>query len=118
MSLAPRSFVRRGQFENGAIKLVTLLFTRDLVCVVEVGEQAVKFALRNRIVLMIVAARAPERQAEKCSTRRGNTVRDSLNTVLLEIDAAFVVAWSISMESRRHKLICRRMGQHIAGKLV
>ena len=67
---------------------------------------------------MIVAARAAERQPQKRRAGGRHPVDDGFHAILLEIDAAFVIAGRVAMESGGDQLIDRRIRQQIAGHLL
>ena len=115
--LLARDFFRRRHFQNGAVEIVPLRLAGNLVHIVEVGEDLVKLLLGDRVELVIVAARAAERQPEKCGAGGGHAVHDRLHAVLLEIDAAFIVARRIAMEAGGDQLIHGRVRQHVARDL-
>ena len=63
---------------------------------------------------MIVAAGAAERQPEKGGAGGGHAVHHRFHAILLEIDAAFVVAGRVAMEAGGDQLIDGRIGQQVA----
>ena len=82
--------------------------------VVEVGEELVELLLRERIVLVVVAAGAAERQAEPHGRGRLHAVDDVLDGVLLGDDAAFGVAAVVAVEAGGDPLVER--GVRAAGR--
>ncbi len=67
-----------------------LLFGRDLelglIHVVEEGEKLVILALGDRVVLVVVALGAADRQPEKDRARRVDAIDDRIDAKLLDVD--------------------------------
>src|SRR5208282_1205397 len=76
---APGQLGRRGNFEL------------RLIDVVEESEELVIVALRERIVLVVVALGASDRQSQKDRARGIDPVHDRLDAELLDVDPAFLV---------------------------
>ena len=77
---------RRGDLEFGLIR------------VVEEGEELVVVALSDRVVLVVVALGAADRQAEKDGARGVDAVDDRLDPELLDVDPPFLVDLRIAVE--------------------
>ena len=86
--------------------------------VVEVGEKPVELFLRKQIVLVVVAARASERQPQPHGGRGIDAIDHVFHRVLLGNDAAFPVAAVIAVEAGGDLLVERGVGQHVAGDLL
>ena len=69
-----------------------------LVIVVEKGKEPVVVALRDRVVLVIVALCAADRQAEEDRARRVDAVNDRIDPELFDVDPAFLVDLRIAMK--------------------
>ncbi len=86
----------------------TLLEVGDLevglVHVVEEGEEPVVIALADRVVLVVVALRTADGEAEQDGTRRVDPVHDRLDAELLDVDPAFLVDRRIPVEAGRNEL--------------
>ena len=87
------------------------------VNIVENGKQAVIFFLRNRVVLVIVAAGAFHRQAQKGCAERVGAVGDVFHPEFLVDDAPLHVLGMVAVEGRRDALVTGRRGQQIARQL-
>jgi hypothetical protein len=88
-----------------------------LVHVVEVGEQAVVVVLRDGVVLVVVAARALEREPEESRAEGVHAVGHVLDAVFL-LDAATLVGLAVqAVEGRGQALVARGAGQQVAGEL-
>ena len=85
--------------------------------VIEVREQLVILFLRNRVVLVIVAARAANRHAQEHGTGGVDAIDDVFHRVLLRNDSAFRVAAMIAIEPGGDPLIQRGIRQQVAGEL-
>ena len=79
-----------------------------LVDVVEERKQREVVALRDRVELVVVAARALERQAEHRGAERVHAIGDVLGAELLFDAAAFVGLPVQAVERRRDALLARR----------
>ena len=91
--------------------------------VVEVGEQAVVVALRERIILVIVALRTLQRGPKPDCTRGVHAVDDLVDAALLRLGAGFHIRRCAAMKAGCDDLLRSRVGQQIAcdllnGKLV
>ena len=86
--------------------------------VVEVREELVELALRNRVELVVVAPGAADREAEPHGRGRIHAVHDVLHRVLFRHDAAFGVAPVVAVEAGRDALVERRTRQHVARELL
>ena len=69
------------------------------------SEESIELLLRNRVELVIVAARAAERQPQKSHSRRVDTIDHGFDAILLEVDAAFQVQQGIAVKARRYDLL-------------
>src|SRR5262249_40760159 len=58
------------------------------------------------------------RKAEKRGPGGGHAVHNGIYAVLLEVDAAFVVAGSVAVEAGGDQLLRCRVGQHVARDLL
>jgi hypothetical protein len=79
--------------------------------VLEEAEELVVLALRDRVVLVVVAAGALHRQAEEHGRGGVNAVGHVLDAVLLRDDPALGVMDLVAEERRRHPLVERRVRQ-------
>ncbi len=86
--------------------------------IIEKGEEAVVILLRDRIVFVIVAARAPHGEAEKCFASRLDAVIHIFDAVLFIDRAPFGGDVMISIEPAGDLLIQRCTRQKIAGQLI
>ena len=103
---APGQFRRRGDLQVG------------LVHVVEEGEEPVVLALADRVVLVVVALRAADRQAEQDRARRVDPVDDRLDPELLDVDPPFLVDRRVAVEPGGDPLAERGARPQVAGDLV
>ena len=94
-------------------------FNRSTVLwhVVEEREQFVKLPLRKRIVLVVVAARTADRQAQPDRSGCFDAVDDVFDLKLLGDHSTFGVTAMIAIKPRRNALFERRVGKQIAGEL-
>ena len=83
-----RDLARRGDLELG------------LVHVVEEGEEPVVLALGDRVVLVVVALGAADRQAEEDRPGRVDPVDDRIDPELLDVDPPFLVDLACCGETR------------------
>ena len=88
-----------------------------LVHAVEEAEEAEVFLLRQRVVLVIVAARALRADAEERAPERVDAIDDVLRPVFLRDDAAFLALHVIAIEAGRENLLVGRVREQIAGEL-
>ena len=86
--------------------------------VVEEGEELVELLVRDRIELVLVAARAAHRQAHERAGRRLDAVDDVLDLILLGDRPALEVDHVVAVEAGRDLLLEGRVGQQIAGELL
>ena len=89
-----------------------------LVGVVEKREQLVVLHLRDRIVLVVVALRAAERQPKHHLASRRDSIVNRVDAKLLPVDAALGIDLRVAMKPRGHPLRQRGVRQHVAGKLL
>ena len=106
---------RRLNHRGGIPVLVGLAPFRN---VVEVRKELIELFLRKRIVLVVVTARAAEREAHEHSRCGLHPIDDVLDGVFLGNDAAFAVAAMVAIEPRRDLLVERRTREHVAGNLL
>ena len=90
----------------------------NLVNVVEECEELVELALRDRVELVIVAARAAEREPKKGRAGRADAVDHCFDAILLEIGAPFLIDHRVAMEAGGDELVLRRLWQQISGNLL
>ena len=86
-----------------------------LVDAAEHRGKPIELALRDRVVLVVVAARAFEREPEERSAKRRNTVGDALLPELLRNRAAFLGHAMQPMERGCDAVVDRRVRQQVAG---
>ena len=75
---------------------------------VEVGEELVILLVRDRIVFMAVATRAPDGQAHKHCRSRVYAIHDVFDVIFRRNNAAFGIRAMIAIESRSDALFNRR----------
>ena len=104
----------------GPLLLLVGRVDRDvrLVGVVQEGEHAVVFVLRQRVVLVGVALGALDGQAEHALADGVHAVEHRLHAELLGIDAAFLVDHRVAQEAGGHHLVLRGVRQQVAGDLL
>ena len=85
---------------------------------VEEGKQSVKLVLRNRVILVIVAARASDGEAEPDSAGRLDAIDDVLDLRLGGDRTALPVEHVVAVEAGGDELAERRLGQQVAGELL
>ena len=85
---------------------------------VEEGKKLVELFLRNRIVLVAVAARATHRHAHPDVRSRLDTVDDVLGLILLRDRAPLEVDHVIAVESRSDLLLQSGVREQISGQLL
>ena len=90
----------------------------ELRHVIEEGEELVELLVRDRVVLVRVAARAAHRQSHERARRRLHPVDDVLDLVFVGDRAAFEVDHVIAVEARGHLLFARGVRQEVARKLL
>ena len=89
-----------------------------LVAIVEKREHPVVLGVRQRIVLVAVALRTLNRQAQHSLADGVHAVEHRFHAELLGIDAALLVDHRVPQEARRHELVLRGLGQQVAGDLL
>ena len=97
---------RRGDLEIG------------LIHIVEEGEEPVILALGDRVVLVVVALGAADRQAEEDRAGGADPVDDRLDSELLDVDPPLLVDRRIPVEPRGDPLRERGTWAEIAGELI
>src|SRR5262245_31597559 len=101
---------RRGRLGEMRIKSM-------FINVREEGRHAIKVGLQYRIVLMVMAARALERQSQESHAIGDDAIRDVGDAELL-LDAAALVRLPVqAIEGGGQTLIARWLGQQVAGSL-
>ena len=85
---------------------------------VEVGVELVKLALRDRVVFVIVAAGAAEREAEPRLAGGVHAVDDRLREPLRLDASALAIQPRVAVKTGRDFLRQRGVGQQIAGELL
>src|SRR4029079_16881343 len=98
---------------QGGIREVDL----GLVGVVEEREEAIVFALGDGVVLVSLALRTADRQAEPDGTCGANAIDGGGEAELLDVDAALFVDHRVAMEPGGDALGSRRTRQQVAGDL-
>ena len=88
------------------------------VVIVQEGEHSIVFLLRDRVVLVIVALRAANRQAENAFADGVHPVEHRLHPELFGVRAAFLIDHRVAQKSGRHDLILGGVRQLIAGELL
>ena len=86
--------------------------------VVEVRHDLVELLLRDRIELVVVAARAAQGQAHPHRAGGRHAVDAVLGEELVDDDAALAVQAVVAVERGRHALLQGRAGQHVARELL
>ena len=89
-----------------------------LVGVVQEGEHPVVLFLRERVVLVVVALGALDRQAEDALADGVHPVEHRLHAELLGVDAALLVDHRVAEEAGGDDLVLRRVRQQVAGDLL
>ena len=85
---------------------------------IEVSEEAIVIALRDRVVLMVVALSTLHRQAEPHERRRLHAIDRIFHAKLFGDRPAFVGRGVVAVEAGGDLLIARGVGQQIAGELL
>ena len=85
---------------------------------VEGIEEAVVVDLRERIVLVVVALAASERQAEPGGACRVDPVEEVVEPLLLGDRPPLAIEEVIAVEAAGYSLLDRRIGEEISGKLL
>jgi hypothetical protein len=98
--------------------VATLLAEHRVLDVVEERHEAVVVALRERIVLVVVALCAGEGSAQPDRGRRVHAIDERLPARFLDVDAAFLVEERVAVEAAGDELVRRGVGQHVAGDLL
>ena len=88
-----------------------------LVVAVDEGEQLIVFALRDRIVLVIVALGALNGQAQHGLADGFHAIEQGFRAELLGVDAAFFVEQAVAEESGGHSRRLAGIRQQVAGQL-
>ena len=88
-----------------------------LVAGVEEGHQPVIIFLRHRVVLVVVALRTADRQAEPDRADGVGAIDRALDAELFGIGAPLLIEGGIALEAGRDQLILCRLRQQIAGEL-
>ncbi len=90
----------------------------QFVGTVEEGVELVELFLADRVVLVVVATGAADRQAQPDRTEGAGTIDGLLGTELLEVSAALPVAEGVSMKPGRDLLLDGRVRQKVARGLL
>ncbi len=115
--LLSRLFRRRQpQFGSRVLLLAAVdpLF-RQLI---EVREELIELALRERVVLVVVALSTPGRQPHPDGGGRADSVGDVFDAVLLRDDAGLFGDHVVAVEAGRDALLDRRVRQQVACELL
>ena len=108
--------VGRGRDVRGRVAVLERL--APLGDVVEVGEDLVELPLRERVELVVVAARAPEGQAHPDRPGGRNAVDHVLHQELLGDDAPLAVLAVVPVEGGGDALVEGGVREHVAGELL
>ena len=84
---------------------------------IEVRVQLIKLALRERVVLVVVAATAADGQTEPHSAGCFSTINDVIDARLFRDATALSVEHVIAMKACRDELIRRRIFEQVTGEL-
>ena len=90
----------------------------SLLQAIEIREEFVEPALRERVVLVVMALGAAHRQPEPDGAERAGPVDGLLEEVLRRIDPALAVPERIAVKPGRDPLFDRRVRQQVAGDLL
>ena len=90
----------------------------DLVRAVEESVELIKLLLADRVVLVVVATRAADRQPKPHSSHGTGSVHDLLHSVLLHIGTTLAIIQSIAVEAGSYLLIDGGIRQQISSKLL
>ena len=85
---------------------------------VKVRRELVVFALRERIVFVVVAPAAIEREPEPHRARRLHAILHIVHPRLLRDAPAFAIDHVVPVKARRDKLLVLRLRQQVAGDLL
>jgi len=88
-----------------------------LMRIVEECEEAIVFLVLQRIVLVIVALRALNRDPEDALADRVHAIEHGLHAELLGVDAALLVEHGVAQKAGGHALVLRGVGQQVARDL-
>ncbi len=92
-------------------------FERDLVVGLEERDQPEELALRDRVVLVVVALRTLQRRTEPHGRGRRRAVEQPFPARFVGVDAALVVAHRVAVEAGRQHSLVAAIGQQVAGQL-
>ena len=116
----------RGQRQHGfrvaafarAARAAEFIHHAEFVVGIEVGEELVKFLLRDRVVFVIVTAAAVQRERHPREPGRLHAVDHRFRKPLLDDAPALAVEPVIALKAGRHDLVTRRVWQQVAGELL
>ena len=113
----PSLLLRRGSRDKRR-RVYVLEALPALGDVVEEREDLVELQLRDRIELVVVAARAPQRQAEPDGGRRRDSIDRVFHQELRWHDPAFGVQAVVAVETGGDTLVQCCVGEHVTGDLL
>ena len=88
------------------------------VRVVHIRHQPEVVFMRDRIELVRMTLSTLCRQAQPGRAGGGDAIGHRVVAKLQRIDSAFFIEHRVAMKARGHQLALRRVGKHIAGKLL
>ena len=88
-----------------------------LICAVEEAGQRIEVLGGDRVVLVVVAARATDRHGEEPGTNRDRAIDGVLDAILLVDGAVLIRPLAEAEECRCQFLLLRRVRQQVAGEL-
>ena len=109
-------YFRRGQHHRGRSLAIVGNSARFLV-LVEKRVERIEILLRNRVVLVVVAAGTLHGQAQKRLAKRTGAVGHVFGAVFLVNDAAFLALRVVAVETGGNERVAARIGQQVAGQL-
>ena len=102
----------------GAVRVLCLAVDPGLLVRIEEGEQRVEVLLRHRVELVVVAARAAERQAKERGAHRGRAVHRVFQQVFRVDRPALVARHVRAVEAARRLLLHGGVRDQVAGHLL
>ena len=83
----------------------------DFVGLIKHCVELKEFLLSQRIIFVIVTARASHRQPEPCRSDSPSAIHDLFHSILFQICPAFAIAERITEKPSRQKLVLSGLGQ-------